>query len=114
MKRKSERFSVGQGKEGWQYNYSDFGCVRKFDNGHIVYFFYVPWNGHHSRTYIVHVDPPDTENFLGLDYRMTIIVNFKNNKREEFSISAKTRKELFQKMREHLKLQRSALRAIPF
>ena len=117
---KPQRFNLGTSAVderplvGWEYNYPNIGAVRKFDNGDAVYFFHTKWNGYHRRSYTIHVDGPSKSEYVRSKYRLTVRISFKEDKIEEFDAWASTRKEVFQKIRENIKLMRRALRVIPF
>jgi len=91
-----------------------FGAVRRFDDGSKVYFFDTDWNCNHRRSYICHQSPPESNTASFLKFRLKIIVIWENDEREEFSAWGQTRREVFSKMRNHLKVLRRALQEIPF
>jgi len=89
-----------------------FGAIRRFDDGSKVYFFDTEWNGNHRRSYICHQGPPESN--TDTKFRLKIIVTWEKDEREEFSAWGSTRREVFSKMRNHLKVLARALREIPF
>lgn len=112
-KRKPQRIDLGRGLTGWEYSMGNVYSTRRFDNGDKVYFFNTEWNGHHRRSYTVHVDG-DLKEHINSKYRLSVRVSFADDVMIEESFWGRNRKELFQRARKHFKQLREMLRVLPF